>query len=70
MPTATQPPLTPELLKVGQVAELLGVSAMTVWNLAKRGDLTPVRFLRCTRWRRADVERYIDGLSTSEASDA
>jgi len=72
MPTPVPIPLSPELLTVEQVAELLGVSSRLVWKLAKEGELAPpVRIRSCTRWRRADVMRYIDqlpGLHTQEAS--
>jgi excisionase family DNA binding protein len=62
------PSLSPELLTVNQVAELLGVSARMVWLLAAQSKLAPVRIRRCTRWRRADVLCYIDRLSAPQAA--
>lgn len=41
------------LLPVGRVAELLGVSASTVWRWTR----TP----GCTRWRLSDVEAFAAG---------
>jgi excisionase family DNA binding protein len=69
MPSLTQPLITPELLSVGQVAETLGVSVRVVWLLAQQGHLRPVHVRTCTRWRRADVLRYIDQLSPSERAE-
>lgn len=68
MPPRTSPQQhgSPELLTVSQVAELLGVSPRLVWLLAEQHELPPVRIRRCTRWRRADVLRYIDGLATPQ----
>ena len=60
--------LPPELLTATQAAELLGVSPRLVWVLAGDGELSPVRIRRCTRWRRADVLRYIDRLSAAHTS--
>lgn len=57
------PPTAPELLTADQAGQLLGVSARTIWALAKDGTLRPVRVRSCTRWRRADVLGYVDGLS-------
>jgi excisionase family DNA binding protein len=71
MPTAVSrpPPLSPELLTVKQVAELLGVSQRLIWLLAEQDKLHPVRIRRCTRWRRADVLRYIDQLSAPQPTE-
>jgi predicted DNA-binding transcriptional regulator AlpA len=54
--------LSPELLTVSEVAELLAISPRLVWLLAEQGQLLPVHIRRCTRWRRADVLSYIDRL--------
>lgn len=62
------PSISPELLTDKQTAALLSVSRRLVWILAKQGDLKPVRFRGCTRWRRTDVLRYINGLE--EAGNA
>lgn len=53
------------LIKRAEVAQLLGLAASTVWKLTceareGRGDFPqPQRFgARCTRWNRAQVERW------------
>jgi excisionase family DNA binding protein len=61
---------TPELLTVRQVAEILGVSLGFIWKLARQGDLRPVRLRGCTRWRRADILRFIDSLPTDQDKEA
>jgi excisionase family DNA binding protein len=62
--TAARPPsLSPELLTANQVAELLGVSPRTVCRLDEEGALPAVHIRSCTRWRRADVLRYIERLA-------
>jgi excisionase family DNA binding protein len=65
--TYPHPPslISPELLKVAQVADLLGVSRRTVWNLRDEGTLLPVKIRGCVRWRRADVARYINQLEVA-----
>ncbi len=60
----------PELLTDKQVSGLLGVCLSIVWRLARQGELLPVRIGRCTRWRRADVQRYIDSLPIRESEVA
>jgi len=49
------------LLKVGDVAELIGVHQRTVWRLSACGDLPqPVRLgERCVRWRLTDLEKWL-----------
>lgn len=50
-----------ELLTDREVARLLKSSAKTVRNLARRGAFPkPLKLGRLTRWRRAEVERYIE----------
>ena len=57
--TATTPPL---LLNAAQVAELLGITAWSVRNL-HRCDLLPgVIVLRKLRFRRTDIEMYVERL--------
>jgi excisionase family DNA binding protein len=70
MPTTAQRPTTSQLLTVSQVAELLNVSIRLVWLLAQEGNLRPVRIRTCTRWRRADVVRYINTLTAPQISVA
>ncbi len=48
------------LLTVATVSAVTGFSASTLYRLAKRGELVPVkRGVRCTRWRSADVAAYL-----------
>lgn len=46
-----------KLLRVTEVADLLGCSVATVWAMLRRGQIAePVRFSdRCTRWRPDDL---------------
>lgn len=54
------------LLKVGQVAQKLGVSPRTVWRLVSGGQLPrPVAIGRCKRWHRADVEVFVKSLKSN-----
>ena len=48
------------LLTVGDVAEVMRVSTMTVYRLIKSGQLAAVRVGRSYRMRRSDIERYLD----------
>lgn len=44
------------LLTTPTACAILGISARTLYRLAARGELVPVkRGRRCTRWRSADV---------------
>ena len=52
------------LLRVDQVAEKLGISKRTVWRLASSGKLSrPVAIGRSSRWKPADVERFVANLT-------
>ncbi len=55
-------PLQPEenrLLNVKEVAAFLSIGKSTVWAIVQRGDLTAVRFGRCTRFWLRDVEGLV-----------
>jgi excisionase family DNA binding protein len=53
----------PALLRVEEVATLLGVSVRTVWRLVSRGELArPVAMGRCRRWFRSDVDDFLAAL--------
>jgi len=43
------------LVRLRTVEMLLGVSASTVWRLAKKGFLKPIRVGASTRWRIGDI---------------
>jgi excisionase family DNA binding protein len=47
------------LLTVGEVAQLMRVSNMTVYRLIKAGQLSALRVGKNYRLRRRDVERYL-----------
>jgi excisionase family DNA binding protein len=53
-----------DLWTVRDVARCLSVSERTVWRWAAEGRLpAPVRLQRrSTRWRVADIRRYLDSL--------
>lgn len=59
------------LLCVNQVAALLQVSVRSVWRLRSAGELIePVQIGGNTRWRRAELERWIaEGCPPISASE-
>lgn len=51
----------PALLSVDQVAALMQISTRTVWRLLSSGELIePVRMRGNTRWRRVELEAWIE----------
>jgi excisionase family DNA binding protein len=57
------------LLRVRQVAELLGLAERTVWGLIASGRLTPIRLgARCTRVDAAEVEALIEAARSRAGS--
>jgi excisionase family DNA binding protein len=48
------------LLTVGEVAQVMRVSNMTVYRLIKSGQLSAIRVGKNYRIRRKDVERYLN----------
>lgn len=56
---AASPAPHPRLLTPNEVAELLRVSAMTVYRLIKAGDLPAARIGKSFRIREADVDAYL-----------
>jgi excisionase family DNA binding protein len=50
-----------KLLPVKQSAAMLGVSPRTVWRMIADGQLTPVRFRRCTRVAVSQLMVYLKG---------
>ena len=59
-----------QLLRVSEVAAMLGVHTRSVWRLASNGTIPrPVRLsLRLVRWRRADLERHLATLGDGQAA--
>jgi excisionase family DNA binding protein len=47
------------LLTVGEVAQIMRVSNMTVYRLIKSGQMAAIRVGKNYRLRRKDVERYL-----------
>jgi len=56
--------MTTGLLKVGDVAESLGVSLQTVWKLVRRGQLPVVAIGRARRFRPEDIEHLVQANTT------
>lgn len=54
-----QPPVTAWLITAKQVAQILGISTRTVWNLVNDGDLATVKVTdTATRFWLSDVQAY------------
>lgn len=51
------------LLTAEEVAQLLGVSANYVWAKAKEGLIPSVRIGRNRRFRRQDLEQWLERLA-------
>ena len=52
------------LLKVMEVAAILGITKGTCYHFASEGRLPCVRLsARCLRFRESDIQRYIDALA-------
>lgn len=49
----------PEFYTVGQLAELLQLTPMTIYRMVRRGDLTCHAIGRIKRFRRGDVEAFL-----------
>lgn len=58
------------LLTVGEVANLMRVSNMTVYRLIKAGQLAAIRVGKNYRIRRSDVTKYLDDRSVNFGSDS
>jgi len=50
----------PLLLRVGELAQLLGISERTVFRMQSAGKLpAPVRLTGAVRWRFAEIEKWV-----------
>lgn len=57
----TRAPLEKQLFNVQEVAACLGISTASVWRYVKRKALpSPIRIGGSTRWRRIDLEAFLD----------
>lgn len=53
-------PIVPVLLTADETAQLVAVSTRTLWRLLSAGKFPrPVRVGGSTRWRRAEVEKWV-----------
>lgn len=43
-----------------ETAQTLGISAVTLWRLEKRGLLKPSRALRTPLWSRVEIQRFLE----------
>ena len=62
---------TPSLLTREQAAEYLGVKAQTLaaWASSRRYGLPMIRVGRSIRYRRADLDRWLDKRTVGAAAD-
>lgn len=52
--------MTNRLMRVNEVLEKLAISRSTLYELTRRGELTPVRLGRATRFNESDVARLME----------
>jgi excisionase family DNA binding protein len=55
---------------VGEVAQLMRVSNMTVYRLIKSGQLSAIRVGKNYRIRRADVSRYLNERAVTTGDES
>jgi excisionase family DNA binding protein len=67
--TRTRDDGQPEFYTVGQLAELLQLTPMTIYRMVRRGELACHAIGRIKRFRRGDVETFLEN-SRQPASDA
>lgn len=52
------------LLSVEQVVMLLGISERKIWSMVSAGGFpAPKKIDRLTRWRRSDVDKWVESLT-------
>jgi excisionase family DNA binding protein len=56
----TNDEVQPEFYTVGQLAELLQLTPMTIYRMVRRGELTCHAIGRIKRFRRGDVEAFLE----------
>lgn len=58
------PAIRPLTLDIKQVAQLLGLSKRTVYRLLDAGQIPkPMKLGNATRWRRKDIELFVEAGS-------
>lgn len=60
----------PEILRIDEVAAIVGMSKATVWRRVRSGDFPPqVRLggpnIRAVGWRRSEIETWIAALQAA-----
>lgn len=55
----SMPNIEKEFLSTGDVAEWLDVSAATIYKFVEKGDLPVYRLGRINKFRRSDIEEFI-----------
>ena len=61
--------IQPEFYTVGQLADLLQLTPMTIYRMVRRGELACHAIGRIKRFRRGDVETFLEN-SRQPASEA
>ena len=60
-PPLDDPGVDRVLMDVGQLARMLDVSTRTLWRMLSAGQLVePIKLGGSTRWRRRDVEEWVE----------
>lgn len=50
---------TCSLMTAKEVCSMLNISTATLWRLCNDGDLRVIKVAGCSRYRRADVEKFL-----------
>ena len=53
---------TTKLLTVAETGRLLAISRATLFRLARRGELKPIRIGGCRRYHPSDITRFVRNL--------
>lgn len=54
-----------QLLTVAQTGALLSLSRQSLWRLASDGVLCPIKVRGSTRYRRRDIEAFVEGSAAT-----
>jgi putative molybdopterin biosynthesis protein len=61
--------IQPEFYTVGQLAELLQLTPMTIYRMVRRGELACHAIGRIKRFRRGDVETFLENSRQPSEAD-